>query len=162
MHKRLIEIVEEKRKEVARLKREPTRSMEDNLPSMRDFKAAISSPGKINLIAEIKFASPSAGMIREKTKPDSIGRTYEEAGASAISLITDEKFFKGNLKNLPPLKKAVSIPILRKDFIIDAAQVRESLYYGADAVLLIARILSLQHLHAPFGVDAFIQKERQC
>ncbi len=113
---------------------------------MRDFKAAISKPQQINLIAEIKFASPSAGFIREKADPVVIGRIYEEAGAAAISLLTDQRFFKGDLAQLPHLKKAVSLPILRKDFIIDAIQVWEAFLYGADAILLIARILSQQQL----------------
>jgi indole-3-glycerol phosphate synthase len=94
------------------------------------------------LIAEIKFASPSAGRIRPKTDPISIGRIYEDAGAAAISLLTDKRFFQGDLNHLPRLKKAINLPILRKDFIIDEVQVREASIYGADAILLIARILS--------------------
>ena len=103
-------------------------------------------PGRIGLIAEIKFASPSAGVIREKMDPCAIGRIYEDAGAAAVSLLTDNRFFGGDLDELPRLKKAVSLPILRKDFIIDEIQVRESLLYGADAILLIARILSREQL----------------
>ncbi|HJX34626.1 MAG TPA: indole-3-glycerol-phosphate synthase, partial [Desulfatiglandales bacterium] len=146
MHKRLIQILEAKRKEVARLKDVALWGMDNELPTLRDFKAAISIPGRISLIAEIKFASPSAGLIREKTDPCSIGRIYEDAGAAAISLLTDKEFFHGDLDNLPLLKKSVSIPILRKDFIIDEIQVRESYYYGADAILLIARILTMEQL----------------
>jgi indole-3-glycerol phosphate synthase len=112
----------------------------------RDFKAAISIPQKIGLIAEIKFASPSAGLIRKKADPIFIGRIYQDAGAAAISLLTDQRFFEGDLEQLPRLKKAVSLPILRKDFIIDEVQVREAFFYGADAILLIARILSRQQL----------------
>ena len=96
----------------------------------------------ISVIAEIKFASPSAGPIREKTDTVSIGRIYEEAGAAAISLLTDDRFFRGDVRDLPYLKKSVSLPILRKDFILDPCQVTESFTYGADAILLIARILS--------------------
>jgi len=145
MHQKLREILEEKKDEVSRLKKKPPGRLDD-LPPLRDFKGAISKPDSINLIAEIKFASPSAGMIREKTAPDSIGRIYEEAGAAAISLLTDKKFFQGDLAHLPSLKSAVSLPVLRKDFIIDEIQVREALYYGADAVLLIARILPKEQL----------------
>jgi indole-3-glycerol phosphate synthase len=147
MHSRLKEILAEKRKEVDRLKKKGISTPgEDDLPPARDFRAAISVPDEIGLIAEIKFASPSAGTIREKTDPFTIGRMYEEAGASAISLLTDKKFFQGELENLPPLKRAISLPILRKDFIIDEIQVRESSFWGADAILLIARILSGQQL----------------
>jgi len=146
MHQKLREIIEEKQQEVARLKNVTLWGMDNDLPHLRDFKAAISMPGRINLIAEIKFASPSAGLIREKTDPTSIGRIYEGAGAAAISLLTDKRFFQGDLNNLPLLKKAVSLPILRKDFIIDEIQVRESYYFGADAILLIARILPREQL----------------
>jgi len=152
MHQRLREILEEKHREVARLKRETLREIDDQLPPLRDFVSAISMPDRINLIAEIKFASPSAGMIREETAPEAIGRIYETAGASAISLLTDKTFFHGDLAYLPSLKKAVSIPVLRKDFIIDEIQVREAYHYGADAVLLIARILSAEHLKGLIGL----------
>jgi len=146
MHQRLAEILAEKKKEVARLKMSMPPEIEDILPPIRDFKAAISTARRINLIAEIKFASPSAGCIRPKTEPESIGQIYEDSGAAAISLLTDKQFFQGDLNYLPRLKKAVGLPILRKDFIIDALQVREAALYGADAFLLIARILSRAQL----------------
>jgi indole-3-glycerol phosphate synthase len=143
MHPRLIEILEVKKQEVARLKRNGLSSVgQRDIPGIRDFKSAISQPGRINLIAEIKFASPSAGTIREKADPIKIGRIYERAGAAAISFLTDQKFFHGDLKDLPGVKKAINLPVLRKDFIIDEIQVHEALVWGADAVLLIARILS--------------------
>jgi indole-3-glycerol phosphate synthase len=144
------EIVAHKRGEVEALRKRgvPAVANKDLLP-LRDFKAAISIPNRIGVIAEIKFASPSAGAIREKMDPCTIGRIYEEAGAAAISLLTDRRFFGGSLFDLPLLKKAVSLPILRKDFIIDEIQLRESRFYGADAVLLIARILSNERA-APF------------
>ncbi len=143
MHSKLIEILEVKKQEVAQLKRNGISSpLNKNIPEIRDFKSAISQPGRINLIAEIKFASPSAGTIREKTDPVKISRIYEQAGAAAISLLTDQKFFHGHMENLPDLKQAVNLPILRKDFIIDEIQIREALAWGADAVLLIVRILS--------------------
>jgi indole-3-glycerol phosphate synthase len=147
VHSQLIEIIDEKKKEVALLKKRglPSENPVDGL-TIRDFKKALSSTGKVDLITEIKFASPSAGVIREKSDPISIGRMYESSGASAISLLTDEKFFGGSLENLIPLKHAVSIPILRKDFIIDDIQVKESLLFGADAILLIVRILTKQLL----------------
>jgi indole-3-glycerol phosphate synthase len=146
MHHLLEQIIQEKQSEVAGLKKDIPVERDGDLPPLRDFKAAISKPAKINLIAEIKFASPSAGVIRAKTDPVSIGRTYEQAGAAAISLLTDKRFFQGDIAYLPRLKKTASLPILRKDFIIDEVQVREAFIYGADAILLIARILSQQQL----------------
>ena len=146
MHHLLKQILQEKQKEVATLKKAMPAEGDHELPPRRDFKAAISIPAKINLIAEIKFASPSAGLIREQTDPVFIGRIYEAAGAAAVSLLTDKRFFSGDVDQLPRLKRAISLPILRKDFIIDEVQVREAFIYGADAILLIARILSQQQL----------------
>jgi indole-3-glycerol phosphate synthase len=146
MHKKLIEIIEEKKIEAAKLKRDGIIPPDGDIPALRDFKASISKPGKINLVAEIKFASPSAGPIREKTDPAAIARIYESSGASAISLLTDQKFFQGNIADLPIVRRAVSLPVLRKDFIIDAIQVEEASRYGADASLLIARILTGEQL----------------
>ena len=146
MHHLLEQILQEKRNEVARLKKAMPVEGDNDLPPLRDFKASISVPAKISLIAEIKFASPSAGLIREQSDPVHIGRIYEEAGAAAVSLLTDKRFFQGDPAQLPRLKRAISLPILRKDFIIDEVQVREAFFYGADAILLIARILSHQQL----------------
>jgi indole-3-glycerol phosphate synthase len=146
MHQKLIEIIEEKKIEVAKLKRDGIIPPDGETPPLRDFKAAISKPGKINLIAEIKFASPSSGSIREKTDPVIIARTYEAYGASSISLLTDQKFFQGDIAYLPIVRRAVSLPVLRKDFIIDEIQVEEAARYGADAALLIARILTAEQL----------------
>jgi indole-3-glycerol phosphate synthase len=143
MHAMLKAILAEKEKEIERLK-----SKDDPFPERpgslirRDFKEAIRGPGVVNLIAEIKFASPSAGRIREAMEPEDVGRIYEEAGAAAISLLTDKKYFAGDIRFLPRVKKALQIPILRKDFIVDPIQVRESAAFGADALLLIARILA--------------------
>jgi indole-3-glycerol phosphate synthase len=148
MHHLLTEIVSEKQREVALL-RERWRSIkQERKPPfpIRDFRDAISTQGRINLIAEIKFASPSAGIIRDVVDAVTLGRGYEGAGAAAISLVTDKRFFGGDLEDLPRLKKSTHLPILRKDFIIDGIQVKESFLYGADAVLLIARILSREQL----------------
>ena len=161
MNSRLDEILAEKQKEVERLRKRgvPTYRVQ-GIPPRRDFRSALSGPEMISLIAEIKFASPSAGLIRKKTDPLSIARTYEEAGAAALSLVTDYRFFGGEIEQLPRLKRAISLPILRKDFIIDERQVTESFLYGADAVLLIARILSWQQLQTflivsrELGLDA--------
>jgi indole-3-glycerol phosphate synthase len=129
MHHLLEQILQEKQNEVARLKKAMPISRDNDLPPLRDFKAAISAPAKISLIAEIKFASPSAGLIRAKTDPVFIGRIYEEAGSAAVSLLTDKRFFQGDPAQLPRLKRAISLPILRKDFIIDEIQVREAFFY---------------------------------
>ena len=163
MHSRLVDILAEKQREVARLKKSGIPVKGDNGLSRTSFAGAISVPNRIGLIAEIKFASPSAGTIRKNGDPISIGRVYEGAGAAAVSLITDKRFFGGDLDQLPRLKKAISLPVLRKDFIIDVIQVRESLLFGADAILLIARILShgqLKDLLAAaqeFGLDSLTE-----
>ena len=147
MHSRLVEILAEKQREVAKLKKSgiPVHGDSD-LSRSNNFARAISVPNRIGLIAEIKFASPSAGTIRKRGDPISIGRVYEGAGAGAVSLVTDKRFFGGELGQLPPLKRAISLPILRKDFIIDEVQLREASIYGADAALLIVRILSSEQL----------------
>jgi indole-3-glycerol phosphate synthase len=143
----LSEILAAKHEEIEKLKARGIPTGKDTeLSPIRDFKKAISETVRINLIAEIKSASPSAGLIRKDTDPLVIGRMYEEGGAAAISLLTDKRFFGGDLNDLPRLKKVVSLPILRKDFIVDEIQVRESILYGADAILLIARILSIRDL----------------
>ena len=139
----LAEIVEEKKKEIRELiGRLKTGAHSDHPLPIRDFKGSITSKDAVNIIAEIKFSSPSAGTIMNKIDPLTIGLVYEKAGASAISLITDRKFFKGDPEQLPRVKENLTLPILRKDFIIDESQIIESSSLGADAVLLIARILS--------------------
>jgi len=147
MHSRLVDILAETRREVDRLKRVGiTNPMQTDLPPIRSFGFALHRPGRVGLISEIKFASPSAGQIREQTDPIQIGRLYEEAGATAISFLTEKTFFKGDIGQMPRLKKTVSIPVLRKDFILDEIQISESYQYGADAILLIARILEMDQL----------------
>lgn len=115
----------------------------------RDFAAAISKPG-MNLIAEFKKASPSAGDIRPGAEPDDIAKLYEESGASAISVITDSHF-KGEIDYLRRVRHAVDLPLLRKDFIIDPSQIYEARVYGADAILLIAAILE------PSQIEEYIE-----
>jgi indole-3-glycerol phosphate synthase len=146
MHHKLAKILVEKQKEVAALKANFPCSADSEPHPRRDFKAAIAAEDRINLIAEIKFASPSAGLISTGTDPVAFGRIYEKAGAAAVSLITDRHFFQGDPGVLPRLKKAVALPVLRKDFIIDETQVRESRCCGADALLLIVRILTRRQL----------------
>ncbi len=109
----------------------------------RNFYKAVIKPNSrgINIIAEVKKASPSAGIIRENFDPVAIAQTYEKCGADAISVLTDEKYFQGRLEYIEQIKEAVDLPILRKDFVIDQWQVYESRAAGADAILLIAETL---------------------
>jgi len=102
--------------------------------------------GRSSVIAEIKKASPSKGIIREKFNPVDIARSYEEYGAACLSILTDVKYFQGDLKYLNLVKQEVGLPILRKDFIVDPYQIYESKINGADCILLIAAILSDQQL----------------
>jgi indole-3-glycerol phosphate synthase len=149
----LTKIIEEKRKEIenskSKISQEELLKSIEKLKTRRKphfFKSSISKPHKINLIAEVKKASPSAGIIRKDFDPLKIASTYETSGASAISVLTDKKFFKGNLSHLKNIKKNISLPILRKDFIINEYQIYESILAGADATLLIADLLSVEEL----------------
>ena len=99
-------------------------------------------PGKVNIIAEIKRASPSKGVIRENVDPAALAETYERGGATAISVLTETEFFKGGIDDLKAARKAQGLPVLRKDFIISEYQVYESAAIGADAILLIVKILT--------------------
>jgi indole-3-glycerol phosphate synthase len=110
------------------------------LPPARDFRAALEAGG-VRVIAEVKKASPSAGVIRADFDPVRIARTYERHGAACLSVLTDGPFFQGSLADLERVWPAVSLPVLRKDFLLDRYQLLESRAAGADAVLLIAEIL---------------------
>ncbi|AXP08217.1 indole-3-glycerol phosphate synthase TrpC [Campylobacter hepaticus] len=101
---------------------------------------------EIKIIAEVKKASPSKGVIRQDFNPLSIALNYQKAGASAISVLTEEHFFHGNLEYLSLIRRYTCIPLLRKDFIFDEYQILEALVYGADFILLIAKILSMKEL----------------
>lgn len=111
-----------------------------------DFKEALRQKVGRAIIAEIKRASPSKGMINDERDPGARGRLYEESGASAVSVLTEEHYFRGSLEDLRQVKDSVSIPVLRKDFIIDPYQIYESRLQGADAVLLIVSILEEKEL----------------
>src|SRR3989338_4753025 len=114
----------------------------------RSFRKALATPGKLSLIAELKRKSPSKGMLRERFDPVSLAQTLQEAGAAALSVLTDEPFFGGQLEFVRDVKQFPEVPVLRKDFIIDPYQVYESAFHQADAVLLIVRILTEQQLLA--------------
>ena len=141
----LDEIVASKRREVAAARlRMPLEEMEDQAglaPPVRDFRAALAGPGPIQLIAEVKKASPSAQVIRADFDPIAIARIYQAHGAACLSVLTDAPYFQGHLSYLARIRASVAIPLLRKDFIIDEYQVVEARLAGADAILLIAEIL---------------------
>ncbi len=120
-------------------------------PPVRDFFTPLASGPPIRLIAEVKKASPSAGIIREDFDPVSIASIYEAHGASCISVLTDEQYFQGRIGYLSEIRAAVSLPVLRKDFILDAYQVVEARVAGADAVLLIAECLDDCNLRKLFN-----------
>lgn len=122
------------------------------LPGTRPFLEAINKPKAITLIAEIKKQSPSAGVLRENFDPLEIAKSYQQAGAQAISVLTEEDFFAGSPLFLNLIKAEVSLPLLRKDFILEPYQVYESRFYGADAILLIADLLSKDDLSELIGL----------
>jgi indole-3-glycerol phosphate synthase len=143
----LDQIIADKRIEVEKRRKErPLEELKEQvtlLGKCRNFFKAVTkpSPRGVNVIAEIKKASPSAGVIRRDFAPVTIAKAYEKCGADAISVLTDEKYFQGKLDYIDQVKAAVDLPILRKDFIIDLWQVYESRVAGADAILLIAEAL---------------------
>ncbi|MFM9964713.1 MAG: indole-3-glycerol phosphate synthase TrpC [Planctomycetaceae bacterium] len=149
----LDDIVADKLTEIAAAKqRVSVESLASRLASAappRDFVAALQSSAErigVGMIAEVKKASPSAGLIRADFDPVAIAKTYEANGAACISCLTDEKYFQGRLEYLTAIKQAVSLPVLRKDFIVDRYQVLEARAAGADAILLIAECLDDCHL----------------
>jgi indole-3-glycerol phosphate synthase len=114
----------------------------NSAPIVRDFLAAIrQNPNKPSIIAEVKKASPSKGVIRDDFNPVEIALAYERGGASCISVLTDEKFFQGGFENLQLIRSRVNIPLLCKEFIVDPYQIYFARFNGADAILLIAAIL---------------------
>lgn len=163
----LDEIVEQTARDLQKRKQKITlkdlESHERYEQRARDFKKALADSPDVAIIAEIKKASPSKGLIRKNFDPRKIAGQYQEGGASAISVLTDQPAFKGRLEYLEIASKEVSIPLLRKDFIIDPYQIKEAKAYGADAVLLIVAITEGQQLsellHAAeeFGIQALVE-----
>ena len=163
---RLEQILEAKRDEIGRLR--PRRvALEREARERKDFrdvrKALQSADEKIAVIAEVKKASPSAGVIAHSFNPVAIGEEYELSGASAISVLTDTKFFQGAIEHLNELRTAVSLPLLRKDFILDELQIAESVANGADAILLIVaaleqtQLVDLLRVVGDYKVDALVE-----
>jgi indole-3-glycerol phosphate synthase len=134
-----------------------------DLAPTRPFVEAITKPRQISLIAEIKKASPSCGVIREVFNHLEIAKAYEEAGVQALSVLTEEDYFYGSLTYLNEIKNTVALPILRKDFIFEPYQVYESRLFGADAILLIEDLLSkdklleLMQLADSLGLDYLVE-----
>jgi indole-3-glycerol phosphate synthase len=141
----LDEIVATKRREIAEARlRVPSGELERQLahaPPPRDFRARLEASLRVAIIAEIKRASPSAGLIRQDFDPVAIARIYEANAASCISVLTDAPYFQGSLDYLRDVRRTVQLPVLRKDFILDPYQLLEARCAGADAILLIAEIL---------------------
>ncbi len=143
----LDKIIADKKAEIERRKSqnsiERLKEQVSSMPKCRNFYKAVTKPNRrgLNVIAEVKKASPSAGLICKDFDPVAIAQTYERCGADAISVLTDEKYFQGRLEYINQIKQAVNLPVLRKDFIIDLWQVYESRAAGADAILLIAEAL---------------------
>lgn len=167
MNNILDKIVSVKRKEVeAAVRQRPMRDVmraADAAPAALDFLAPLRGNSAIRLIAEVKKASPSKGIIRPDFDPVAIAQAYEQGGASCISVLTDVQFFQGSLDYLAAIRAAVKLPLLRKDFIIHPYQIFEARAHGADAILLIAECLTrqelkgLQQLTRELGMQALIE-----
>lgn len=158
-------IVEVKRGEVGGLgpRRAELRSRAEEAEPARGFAAALRRPAEVRLLAEVKRRSPSAGEIRPGADPVEVARAYEAGGAAAVSVLTDREFFGGELDFLRRVRAEVGVPALRKDFLIDPLQLWEARAAGADAVLLIVRILDdallrdLLALSGELGMDALVE-----
>jgi indole-3-glycerol phosphate synthase len=146
----LAEIVEQKKREVAlarpRAEAEDWKAKAQSLAIGADFEAALRRPGRMRVIAEIKKASPSAGILRENFDSVEIAKSYFEHGADCLSILTDVHFFQGSVDYLKAVHHAVDLPLLRKDFVIDPVQIYEAKLAGASAVLLIAECLNVSEM----------------
>lgn len=152
----LDEIIAYKKKELAETKRRlpfpDVKAKALDAQPVRGFGKALSGSGELRLIAEVKKASPSKGVIREDFDPIKIANIYEKSGASCLSVLTEKKYFQGKLEYLDEIRKAVALPLLRKDFIIDEYQVYEARAAGADAILLISACLDKRQMVDYLGV----------
>lgn len=160
-------IVARKREEVARLRKGgielPPEFKDRVIAPPRGFSRALLAYQGVAIIAEVKKASPSKGLICHDFDPVRIAGNYEKLGAQAVSVLTDVDFFQGSLRYLMQVREAISLPVIRKDFIIDPLQVEEARVYGADAILLIAAILDESQLRdyrqqaAECGMDSLVE-----
>src|SRR3989338_7796008 len=143
MHKTLSLILEAKKKRIKVLQknRQAFLSLIKKAPAPLSFKKAIKREGKISFIAEIKQASPSAGVLRQNFNALKLAKIFQDGGANAISVLTEEDFFLGKINYIEEIRKEIDLPILRKDFIIDEVKILESRAVGADAILLIIAVL---------------------
>ncbi len=137
----LDKIVEFKKKEVSEQKHRGLQPPDMDMGAVRGFRNALTEPAAISVIAEVKKASPSKGLICPDFDPEAIAADYEQAGAAAVSVLTDMEFFQGSLEYLSRIRQHIGLPLLRKDFIIDHFQVDQALGWGADAILLIVAVL---------------------
>jgi len=164
----LDKIIINKQKEIKRDKENyPLQSLIDvikeGLPPTRNFFKCLSSYSNVSIIAELKFASPSRGVINKKRKLEEIIRAYTSGGVAAISVLTERKFFQGDPDNIRKVKKITNLPVLRKDFIIDEYQIYQSRCFGADAILLLANLLDqsslnyFQKIARSLGMDCVVE-----
>lgn len=161
----LAEIVASKEREVEGLRSRRSELQEEaaGAPAARSLSAALRRDGEVALMAECKRRSPGAGEIRPGLDPAELVRGYRDRGAAALSVLTDRPFFGGGPEDVRAVREAVELPVLRKDFTLDPLQVVEARAMGADAVLLIVRILGderlreLLHLAAELGMDALVE-----
>jgi len=150
--------ISRKKNELLQVKKKVSKSSKRN----HDFLAALKEPG-LSIIAEFKRRSPSAGAIADDKEPEHQAVLFQKGGVGAVSVLTDAEFFGGTDQDIISVKKSVSIPVLRKDFIIDELQIYHSLFLGADAVLLIVRILEFEKLKdfislvKKLGMDALVE-----
>ncbi len=156
-------IVARKKQEVAKLRAEGVRILDQQLDPPRGFMRALTQSHTIAVIAELKKASPSKGVICPDFSPGAIAASYEQGGAEALSVLTDEKFFQGSLDYIPLVRQTVKLPVIRKDFIIHELQILQSSMYGADAILLIAAILDREQIRdylqmgSEMGMDVLVE-----
>ena len=158
----LAQIVEQKKLELVVRTAGIERRAEESIAGRRDFRSALSTHAPA-VIAEIKRASPSKGILATDCHPPALARAYQQGGAAALSVLTDEKHFHGNLSDLESARSAVELPALRKDFTIDPYHVHQAAAHGADAILLIAAILSerqmrdFRELAEHYGMSALVE-----
>lgn len=159
-------ICADKRREIAAITQPERRGIfrrAETAPPARGFVRTIRSDTDVSIIAEVKKASPSAGVIRPDFDPASVARAYEAGGARCISVLTDGKYFAGSLQNLQEVRAAVPLPVMRKDFILDEIQIAQAKACGADCVLLIAAALDIRKLKElsacarRWGIDTLIE-----